>query len=595
MTRSRFLLSVPVPQGAENWRTMYPEHLLASAEISQWENQTYWFHDSVHHPEVKSPFDTVICEALRVAKGQWTGRAFALPGGFGTEVRIVNGYVYLAPVPVTDPRDRAERAAVFEQRSAHYFQNWDQMYQRWLKRVDEVTHEAEQTPVPGLPEVESEQTFLAGPPQASSRLLLRSYGTLIDGMFDIWQSHFELLTLGYAAYYNLHETAKRLFPGITDQTINALLAGHEGIMQRPYAALRDLAAAITQAGLADSVRSADAATVRRVVASLTQGRELLAELEDPQGEFASIATDSGLSHASTSWRENPESVWRLLAEYTSADTAGSSIPRAAHSRAEAERIARELAALVSDLAARADFERAVALARQVTAFVEDHSYYVENRFHLVFWRKMRAFSALLERTGFLDESEDFFAFSHWEAAELIYEAVASWGTNAPSRLRTKTREQARLRNQMLAALRTAPAPADLGAAPTAGGDPAMRLLFGIGASRAHPDAAGQAASPGRARGKVRIVADRSDLTRLQQGDIVVARAIPIGWSAFFGMVAGLVTEVGGVLSHVAIMARELGVPAVVGVPGACTMFRDGELIEMDGTRGEVRAVASPAV
>ncbi|MCG8352657.1 MAG: PEP-utilizing enzyme [Chloroflexales bacterium] len=95
------------------------------------------------------------------------------------------------------------------------------------------------------------------------------------------------------------------------------------------------------------------------------------------------------------------------------------------------------------------------------------------------------------------------------------------------------------------------------------------------------------ASGGLARGVARLVQDPRDAARLQPGDILITRSTDPGWTPVFPLVSGLVLEMGGQLSHGAIVAREYGVPAVVNVYGALSRISDGALITVDGTQGLV--------
>jgi pyruvate,water dikinase len=95
------------------------------------------------------------------------------------------------------------------------------------------------------------------------------------------------------------------------------------------------------------------------------------------------------------------------------------------------------------------------------------------------------------------------------------------------------------------------------------------------------------ASGGRARGTARVLADPHEAARLGPRDILVTRATDPGWTPLFPLVAGLVIEVGGQLSHAAIVAREYGVPAVVNVRDATRRIREGQTIVVDGTAGRV--------
>jgi pyruvate,water dikinase len=106
-------------------------------------------------------------------------------------------------------------------------------------------------------------------------------------------------------------------------------------------------------------------------------------------------------------------------------------------------------------------------------------------------------------------------------------------------------------------------------------------------SSAATNVTGTPGSPGRASGPARVVHGPDDFGRVQPGDVLVCRFTEPAWTALFGVVAAVVTETGGVLSHAAIVAREYGIPPVLAVPGAKTALRDGETVTVDGSAGRV--------
>jgi phosphohistidine swiveling domain-containing protein len=95
------------------------------------------------------------------------------------------------------------------------------------------------------------------------------------------------------------------------------------------------------------------------------------------------------------------------------------------------------------------------------------------------------------------------------------------------------------------------------------------------------------ASGGTARGVARVIATVAEAGRLSPGEILVTRATDPGWTPVFPLVGGLVLEVGGQLSHGAIVAREYGIPAVVNVGDATIRIRDGQTVVVDGAAGRV--------
>jgi pyruvate,water dikinase len=99
-------------------------------------------------------------------------------------------------------------------------------------------------------------------------------------------------------------------------------------------------------------------------------------------------------------------------------------------------------------------------------------------------------------------------------------------------------------------------------------------------------AAGTPASPGIARGRVRILSGLDDFAGFRTGEVLVCRATSPAWTPVLARAAAAVTETGGILAHAAIVARELGIPAVTDVHGA-TSLPNGALVLVDGSRGTV--------
>ena len=101
---------------------------------------------------------------------------------------------------------------------------------------------------------------------------------------------------------------------------------------------------------------------------------------------------------------------------------------------------------------------------------------------------------------------------------------------------------------------------------------------------------GYAASSGIVQGKARIIHSPEEFGRFKAGEILVAPTTDPMWSTLFPVAKAVVTEMGGVLSHAAIIAREYGTPCVVNVQGIVDALEDGDLIEVDGTSGLVRII-----
>ncbi|HYC94028.1 MAG TPA: PEP-utilizing enzyme [Thermoanaerobaculia bacterium] len=102
---------------------------------------------------------------------------------------------------------------------------------------------------------------------------------------------------------------------------------------------------------------------------------------------------------------------------------------------------------------------------------------------------------------------------------------------------------------------------------------------------------GHAASPGEVTGVARLVLDPQDMGRVRQGDVLIARSTAPSYNALLPLLKGIVTDRGGTLSHAAVVAREYGIPAVVGCGNATELIRDGVRVRLDGARGTVEVLA----
>ena len=111
--------------------------------------------------------------------------------------------------------------------------------------------------------------------------------------------------------------------------------------------------------------------------------------------------------------------------------------------------------------------------------------------------------------------------------------------------------------------------------PASAGEQAGPVLRGIGASA------------GQVTGTARVLAGPADFARLQPGDVLVASITTPAWTTLFAMASAVVTDVGGPLSHSSIVAREYGIPAVLGTNVATRRIPDGARVRVDGEAGTV--------
>jgi pyruvate,water dikinase len=127
-------------------------------------------------------------------------------------------------------------------------------------------------------------------------------------------------------------------------------------------------------------------------------------------------------------------------------------------------------------------------------------------------------------------------------------------------------------------------------------DPIVVMLWGITPERLQQWAEsddgsselnGAAASPGQIEGPARVVRGLGDLDTVRPGEILVCTITSPAWAPIFSKIAATVTDIGGIMSHAAIVSREYGLPAVVGTGTATARITTGQRLRVDGTTGLV--------
>lgn len=362
--------------------------------------------------------------------------------------------------------------------------------------------------------------------------------------------------------------------GDDDGTLQNDLVGGEGglVSAEPAARVRELAALVSGSeSFAALLRTGTAAAIRVAMRERQAFSDGVAAYLDRFGDRCL----EELKLESPTLVDDPLPLWRAIGHFAARPAAP--VDHAANARADAE--ARVTAALTGHPIRRRLFAWVLRNAR---ARVRDRENLRFERTRL-FGRVRRILVELgrrLTAVGALDDARDVF----WLEVEEVLGFVQ--GTTTCDDLRGLVS----VRRAAFERYRTQPPPADrfitrgsvwtgnpftaaTPAAPDAGGD----------------ERRGTGCCPGQVQGLVRVVRDPRGV-ELPAGTVLVAERTDPGWIMLFPACAGLLVERGSLLSHSAIVARELGIPAIVAVPGITTWLRDGDTVAFDGASGVVRLV-----
>ena len=588
---------IETPPGCEGWEAMYPYYALFADARRDADENRFWFWNSMHFPVPMPAFDVACIDAPYQAVGAWQNRVFAVPPAMGLDYRIVNGYVYISGNPVSDPEKVAERAEFFQRRASHYFQNWEELYGRWKVKMEALIAEITELPVPELPEYEPDEVMHDDDRQTAFYEVLDAYGRTLRCGDLMWQHHFEFLLLGYGAYVAFSDFCKSRLPDIPEQHIAQMVAGIDVLLFKPSTELKRLARLAIDTGVDGAfVEGRTPAEIDDELAGSEAGRAWLEELERVKDPWFNMAVGDGLYHFYGSWYDDPGIPYASVVGHVHALKAGEEVERPSEEIArERDRLAEEYGALLDD-DARKTFDELLGLSRTVFPYVEEHKFYCDYWFLTRWWNKLREFGALLAEGGFLEQAEDMFQLGRHEVAQALDELLLCWATGGAPLGPSHWPPIVARRRELLERLADWTPPPAIGATPEAITDPMSIMLWGVTTERVQEWASardggsqltGAAASPGTVEGPARVVVDVEEISGVRDGDVLVCTITSPAWAPIFPKLRGVVTDIGGVMSHAAIVCREYGLPAVVGTGRATAAIRTGQSIRVDGSSGVV--------
>jgi pyruvate,water dikinase len=390
---------------------------------------------------------------------------------------------------------------------------------------------------------------------------------------EAWKIHFVAIIGPYQVMDDLADFYAEIRPDAPPGEAPRLIQGFgDDLFAVELGSERLVAAAAATPGVATRLRSGEPTSREDLLA--VEGGPGFVELLD-----AFLAEHGHLGQTSedvrgASWIEEPGTY---LAELGSrlGRPAISAARRRERLRAEAEQLADAVRAALAGEPARLErFEHLLMRAREIGPLTEGHNYWIDRSVQSHLRRLATAVGRRLAREGRIEHPDDVFFLEHADIAA---------GLTSTLDLRAIVEERKAIHERQ----RRIRPPAVVGTGREA--PPEADRFDGVRVESAVAnELRGTGASAGIARGPARLVLSPQDFARVQQGDIIVCPSSNPSWVPVFASAAGLVTNTGGVLCHAAVVAREFGLPAVVGTGNATDRIAEGSTVEIDGTLGAVR-------
>jgi phosphohistidine swiveling domain-containing protein len=554
----------------------------------KWDNgekDLFWIYDDLHCPNPVSPmfFDIggwwLTCDHMF--------RRFGTPFACDWIAKPINGYVYTAAIPADSslhaeateynaryvprvPRDHAhpEKIGVYlGWVLPHYAANFLDWWRARLR-----------------PEIERNFAYLDGYDKEHASLV--ELAVLLEDAIDVhdrhWKIHWMLNFAQFSSTVALNETIKDV-KGDVDPNLGGRL--QSSVEDRNWDSIEALwrmkEEVKADAELADTFHAGETAgDVIRKLEGSERGRQFLAERVEPYQQEFGYRSIWSHEFAFPTWKERKEPIFEQVRGYVETDY---DYPKTlAGVKQDLDLATRELMADVPAGEGRDRLQAALELSLRMNPLTPDHHFYIDQGTNARVRIVLVAIGRKLVGAGLLDDPEDVL-FLRYNELRLLMASSEALDARALVSERRDERERA-------FALRP---PEWVGTATKTALDFPYPALWGFpekfyrDRTVAADEVRGLAASPGIVEGTAKNVASLDEFDQVQEGDVLVCQMTNPAWVVLFTKIVGLVTDAGGVVSHPAVVAREFGIPAVVGTSDATARIKTGDRVRVNGATGIV--------
>jgi rifampicin phosphotransferase len=534
------------------------------------EIEGFWAFDKMHAPRPLTPLSQDLVMAT-ISRGFTQAQAeYDCP--IVASSKAINHYFYMAFHPHPDP-------AVIEDRMTRYMGMVEQTVpligKRWANEWFPMIRERN--------EAERDVDYSA----MSDEELFARYHEMTRWMEQMWyvHGHINFALISGAALSDFYDEVMQ--PDDPTEAYQIL----QGYHTRPVDAAHGLWSLSRKVKHSPALSKLfDEHPPRELVAKLDEseeGRAFMAEVREYLYDFG-WRSDAVYDLNDVPWIEDPKIPLGNIARYVPMDDSDDPMIKFDEAVERREELTAKIRAkLADDPDKLAKFEELFDAAQYAYPLTEDHAFYIDQMGVVLFRRFVRALGERLAARGCFDDGDDVFYLYDNE----VRDAIANGTDHRELVARRKTELEAAAELSPPDALGTPPPPPQPGDFVDPFMDSLVSRLLGIkppAEGEQDPDVIdGVAGSPGVYTGVARVVRSLDEAGDLEDGEIMVCEMTLPPWVPMFAIAGAVVADVGGVMSHCAIVAREFGIPAVVGSVNGTTRIHTGQTITVDGTNGNV--------
>jgi phosphohistidine swiveling domain-containing protein len=546
----------------------------ATTESLRWELERpedaarWWVRDNLYTLEPRTPLSDSVFTAVWDEAALCISEMMSVPDARGFNARTVNGYTYLSPIPITDGALIEKRLAAFLERIHNAADNLERDLERTAREQKE----------------EHEYWDSADLGTGNLLILLELWRRALLTLDHFWKLHFRIVFPRHAMAGTFEETAREV-AGIESSAEYGKLVQAMGMTRQLSfdAALWNLAARAIELGLSETFIGTLETELRDQLEDSDAGRTWLGELDEllaVNGRRQTLPMELN----DPTWAEDPRPVLGTIRTYV-AEGGEYDFEALMAEMAEEQRKLEEAAlARISGDEDRARFEGMLGPVRGLQAAMEDDNFELS-------WSHAQVRAVALEigdrlaAAGVLDSQDDVFFLRKDEVERALVDlATGFYDMSGLGRAVSERRDA-------WEAARVAQAPPYIGELPDEIEDFLLNQFWGI-RGRKQLDATdgeltGTGASGGVVEGVARRVLTPEQFGQVQPGEVLVCRSTNPAWTPLFSKVCAVVADQGGTLAHAAIVAREYGIPAVLGTMHGTARIPDGARVRVDGDSGTV--------
>ena len=534
--------------------------------------ELFWAQDRLHYPDPVTPLEFSMIEGAVDAGITAAARVYGIP--LTVLDRHINSYLYVAIVP--DELNEADAVAIAQASEARLRAAMARMETEWLEVW--------------LPQIQGHLAFWQAFDLSSASLpeLLAHLSASWPRLQQVWEIHFLLFLPSMLAISQFADLYGELWEDAGALEAYSLLGGFPSkTMESAESLWRLSRLALASPLVANLLADTPPQMLRERLAGSAEGRTFLVELNGYLHEHGYRGDKLSLHYPF--WVEDPTPVLKNLLDYLAQPDRDFAAERTEMAAQRERNVAHARSHLrYYPQPVREEFDFLLAAAWAGMRLKEDHGYWIDYK------------SSYCMRQIFLECGRRLLAARLVQTVDdVFYLSLAELQTvlARPARFQKTWQVYHEIdgRKRVAAQFVNLLPPAHLGRAPSgdAPDDPISRMFLkiegnGPGEAEDTEELRGSAGAPGVVRGPVKILRVLGDAVKLQPGDILVAESTAPAWTPLFASVAGVITDSGGALSHSAVIAREYGIPAVVGVGTATRRLTDGQIVEVNGHLGIVR-------